>query len=79
MQWGNHQFTGLVNVCARYWMDSRRSRPDLIGLMQATADILEKSRILVNDRQIVSWDGSRIVGIDREAPRAEIWLSLLDE
>lgn len=72
MQWGNHQFTESVNVCARYWMDSGRSRPDLLGLEQATADILEKSQIIVNDRQIRSWDGSKIMGVDRDRPRAEI-------
>jgi len=72
MQWGNVYFDGQVQVCALYFMPDKRSRPDLLGLLQATADILEKSGLIVNDRLIVSWDGSRIVGLDKEAPRVEI-------
>jgi len=53
-------------------MPDRRSSPDLLGLLQATADILEKAQIIDNDRNVVSFDGSEIVGIDRENPRVEI-------
>lgn len=53
-------------------MPDRRSRPDLINLEEATADILERAGIIINDRNIVSWDGSRIVGIDKQNPRVEI-------
>ena len=41
-------------------MPDRRSWPDLVGLMQATGDILERARIIENDKDIVSWDGSYI-------------------
>jgi len=44
----------------------------LIGLLQATSDILEKSGIIENDKLIDSYDGSRIVGIDKQNPRVEI-------
>jgi len=64
--------TGPVHVKALYWMPDRRSWPDLIGLMQSTGDILQKARIIANDKFIASWDGSRIVGVDRENPRVEI-------
>src|SRR6056297_969136 len=57
-----------------YWMPNYRSWPDLIGLLQATWDILEKADIIDNDQNIVSPDGSRIVGIDRENPRTEIFI-----
>jgi Holliday junction resolvase RusA-like endonuclease len=53
-------------------MPDRRSWPDLLGLEQATADILERAHILRNDRDIVSWDGSRIAGVDKDNPRAAI-------
>ena len=66
------KFTGPVRLTCRYWMPDRRSWPDLPGLYQATADILEKAGIIDNDRNIVSMDGSEIVGIDRERPRVEI-------
>jgi len=65
------RFTGRVAVKALYWMPDKR-RPDLINLEEATADILEAAGIIDNDRNIVSWDGSRIVGVDKENPRAEI-------
>lgn len=65
-------FAGRVNLCAHYWMPSRASWPDLMGLVQATADILERAEILDNDRQVASLDGSRIMGVDKLNPRAEI-------
>ena len=61
-----------VRLTARYWMPNRRSWPDLLGLLQATCDILESAGIIKNDRDVVSLDGSRIMGVDKENPRAEI-------
>ena len=61
---------GPVAVKVLYWLKDRR-RPDLTNLLQATADILEKAGVIANDRNIVSWDGSRIMGVSRN-PRAEI-------
>lgn len=66
------KYTGPVQVTARYWMPNRRSWPDLVGLLQATCDILEKAGIIENDRNVVSLDGSRIMGVDKKNPRAEI-------
>lgn len=66
------RFTGPVRVTARYWMPNRRGWPDLLGLEQATADILEKAGIIEDDGLVVSWDGSRIMGIDPGNPRVEI-------
>lgn len=66
------RFSGPVEIQARYWMPDRRSWPDLLGLLQATCDILEKAGILENDRDVVSVDGSRIVGVDRKNPRVEV-------
>lgn len=64
-----------INLCALYYMPDRRSWPDLIGLLQATSDILEKAGIYANDRDIVSYDGSRIAGIDKLRPRVEIFIT----
>lgn len=58
-------------VKALYWMPDKR-RPDLINLEEATADILEAAGIINNDRDIDNWDGSRIMGVDKENPRVEI-------
>ncbi len=60
-----------VKIRALYWLPSRRSWPDLVGLMQATADILEEAGVIANDRNIVSWDGSMIAGVSNR-PRVEI-------
>jgi len=67
-------FKGPVHVQARYWMPDRRSWPDLMGLLQATCDILEKAGIIDNDRDVISLDGSRIMGVDKDNPRAEIFI-----
>lgn len=66
----NARFTGPVQVTAHYWLKNRR-RPDLNNLMAATADLLEKAGVISNDRDIVSWDGSCIMGISSN-PRTEI-------
>jgi len=62
---------GPVTVCAVYYLASRSRWPDLVGLLQATGDILEEAGVITNDRNIVSWDGSRIAGVSPN-PRAEI-------
>jgi Holliday junction resolvase RusA-like endonuclease len=70
------RFSGPVQVKASYWLADNR-RPDLNNLMAATADILEKAGIIANDRDIVSWDGSRIMGVSPE-PRTEIIITSVD-
>jgi len=66
------KFDFPVSIKCLYWLPDRRWWPDLIGLLQATSDILEKAGILENDRLIDNYDGSRIVGLDKQNPRAEI-------
>lgn len=51
--------------------------PDLINLLQATCDILEKARVIDNDKDIISFDGSRIIGVDKVNPRCEITIYIL--
>ena len=63
-----------VCLTARYYMPDRRGWPDLFGLIQATADILEKAGIVEDDGFIADVDGSMIVGIDHDNPRVEITL-----
>lgn len=63
-----------VMVHALYYMPNRVSWPDLTGLMESTADILQKAEVLENDRHITSWGRSRIVGIDKINPRTEIYI-----
>ena len=85
-----HFETG-VQVTAKYYLQNRAHYPDLVGLMQATADILSdeyksinhkkvcmKQWILSDDRIIKSWDGTQIAGIDKENPRVEIEIRELE-
>ena len=60
-----------VSIKLLYYLKDKRL-PDLLNLEQATCDILEKARVIDNDRNIVSFDGSRIAGIDKDNPRCEI-------
>lgn len=55
-----------VEVTAVYIMPNRAGWPDLVGLMQATADLLEAAGIVEDDRLIVSWGTSHIHGVDKE-------------
>lgn len=78
-------FSGPVHLKAVYFLQNRAHWPDLVGLMQATADMLsdEYKRVmghkvlhcewvLSDDRIIKSWDGTCIAGIDKMNPRVEI-------
>jgi Holliday junction resolvase RusA-like endonuclease len=60
---------GKCHINAQFYCDNDRS--DLINLEQGLADALEKAGILENDRQLVSWDGSRH-HVDKRMPRVEI-------
>ena len=55
-----------------YYMDTHR-RVDLVGLLQATDDLLVKAGVVQDDNSniIASHDGSR-VRYDKDNPRVEI-------
>ena len=61
-----------VTMTAKYYMPNRKGWPDLFGLVQATADILEKSGIVEDDGYIADVAYSCIAGVDPVWPRAEI-------
>lgn len=63
-----------VIVTARYIMDNRRAWPDLVGLMQATGDILQRAGVIADDRYIVDWSGTMIYDVDPENPKCLITL-----
>lgn len=73
------RFDGSIAVCCKYWLPDKRWWPDLVGLLQATSDILEKAQIIKNDSDIVNYDGSRIMGLDKKNPRVEITISRVDK
>lgn len=64
--------SGIVVVECKYYLPNKRSWPDLIGLLQATSDILTKAGVIDDDKWICSYGDSYIAGIDKENPRAEI-------
>lgn len=64
--------SGIVVVECKYYLPNKRSWPDLIGLLQATSDILTKAGVIDDDKWICSYGKSCIAGIDKENPRAEI-------
>lgn len=61
-----------ARMTAKYYMPNRKGWPDLFGLVQATADILEKANILEDDGYIADVAYSCIAGVDPVWPRAEI-------
>lgn len=64
--------SGIVVVECKYYLPNKRSWPDLIGLLQATSDILTKAKVIDDDKWISSYGNSCIAGIDKDNPRAEI-------
>lgn len=79
MRYKHQSFSTPVHLKCLYYMPDKRAYPDLQGLLQATADILEKARIIENDRLIVIHDGSRIAGLDKNNPRVEIEIMEMPE
>lgn len=70
---------GPVHVRCRYYMPDKKSWPDLVGLLQATSDILTTAQIIDDDMWIVNYDGSKIVGVDKYNPRTEIEIIKAEE
>lgn len=66
---------GVVVVECVYYMPDKKAFPDLIGLLQATSDILTKARVIDDDKWICSYGASRIAGYDKANPRAEITIT----
>ena len=64
--------SGIIVVECKYYLPNKRSWPDLIGLLQATSDILTKAKVIDEDKWICSYGDSCIAGIDKDNPRAEI-------
>lgn len=64
--------SGIVVVECKYYLPNKRSWPDLIGLLQATSDILTKAKVIDDDKWICSYGESCIAGIDKDNPRAEV-------
>ena len=68
-----------VNVRCVYYMPTR-GIVDLVGLLQATDDILVHYGVLSDDnsRVVAGYDGSR-VRYDKQSPRAEITIAPLED
>jgi Holliday junction resolvase RusA-like endonuclease len=79
--WRGEPLSVPVNLACRYWLDANR-RTDLVGLLQATLDILVRGGVLSDDSAwnppiAVSYDGSAIMGKDAANPRTEITITEL--
>lgn len=61
-----------VNCAALFYRDALRG--DAVGYYQGLADVLEHAGIVINDKWIVSWDGSRLKK-DASRPRVELVLT----
>jgi Holliday junction resolvase RusA-like endonuclease len=72
------RFSGPIKLTARYWLPDRRWWPDLVGLIQATQDILQKAKVIDDDKNVARLDGSEIAGLDKENPRAEILIEEME-
>lgn len=70
---GGMPLTSPVNCAATFYR--KTAVGDAVGYMQGLADLLQDGGILVNDKLIVSWNGTRM---DKDAakPRVEVVLTL---
>ena len=70
---------GPISVMCRYYLQNRAHWPDLVGLLQATSDILQAAKVIDDDKYIVNYDGSMIAGLDKDNPRVEIIIHQINE
>lgn len=77
---GKKGITDNVILIAKYYMKTKRY-PDLLNLLQGTCDIISNQKakgkvvwygIIADDKQIIGFDDSRVVGKDKENPRVEL-------
>lgn len=68
--------TSPIGIEALIYRD--RNVGDLSNYLEAVADMLQAAGIIADDRQIEDWDGSRRL-IDRDNPRVEIYITILEE
>jgi len=68
--------TAILNVRAIFYRQALVG--DACGFYQALGDLLQDAGIIVNDKQIASWDGSRLCK-DAGRPRIEVWLDVMRE
>lgn len=64
-----------VSVRATFYRE--RNTGDMNNYFSALADALQKARIVVDDKWIMSWDGSRLAK-DAKRPRIELEIEPLD-
>lgn len=65
-----------VNCAALFYRDALRG--DACGFYQGLADLLQHGGAVIDDRWIVSWDGSRLLK-DATRPRVELALTPIGE
>lgn len=65
------------NIHAKALIYYKGPRPDLSGAMESIGDCLE-GFVWKNDKQIVSWDGTRLIH-DKNNPRTEVEVEILKE
>lgn len=73
--WRRAPLTDAVQVSAVFYRE--KNLGDLCGYLQALGDALEVAGVIANDRQIASWDGSRLAK-DAANPRVELTLATLE-
>jgi Holliday junction resolvase RusA-like endonuclease len=66
---------GLVSIEAKIYREIDTG--DVAGFHQAIGDFLQAAGVLVNDKQIEDWDGTRRLK-DREKPRVEIYITVVE-
>lgn len=71
-RWPEPKLAVSLNCTAFFYRD--RNAGDAVGYYQGLADVLEELGVVVNDRLIEQWDGSRL-RIDRTNPRVELTLT----
>ena len=64
-----------VNCRALFYRDALRG--DAVGFYQGLADLLQKAGAVIDDKWIVTWDGSRLLK-DAERPRVELVLEPIE-
>lgn len=66
-----------VPVAVKALFYRKRDVGDLDNFEAALGDLLQTCRVVADDKQIRSWDGSRLL-VDRHVPRVELWIAPME-
>lgn len=63
--------TAPIEAHYKFYLKNKQGEPDTSNLVEGISDVLQKTEIISDDKQIIKFTAEKIFG---EEPRTEVWL-----